>query len=186
MELVCWDIRWLLCRMSRNFRACGYPLIIQLLLQKLRDVTQRFLLVTVFLRFLIPDKVNVHWRSPESATDTATSMEAVQEFLKNHLLVTNLALIQCTSPFIKTKYLQKAIKRIKFYDCVFSVVTSFKLRWQKQKFTKRIIPLNFDIKNRPRRQDWRGELLETGMFYFSKRSLLDQRLFQNEKWVQVY
>ncbi len=126
-------------------------------------------------------KVNVHWRSSESATDTATSMAAVQEFLKSHPLVTNLALVQCTSPFIKPKYLVKAIKRIKFYDCVFSVVTSFKLRWMKQKGTKRIIPLNFDIKNRPRRQDWRGELLETGMFYFTRRSLLDQQMFQNEK-----
>lgn len=118
-----------------------------------------------------------------SFTDFASSMSAVQEFLKNHQLVSNLALIQCTSPFIKAKYLKKAIYRIKFSDCVFSAVKSHKFRWKKDKINKKLLPINFNVTSRPRRQDWDGELLEAGMFYFTKRFLLDKEQFQNEKWV---
>jgi N-acylneuraminate cytidylyltransferase len=39
-------------------------------------------------------------------------------------------------------------------------------------------PLNFDPKRRPRRQDWDGELLENGMFYFATKSLIDYGLLQ--------
>lgn len=41
--------------------------------------------------------------------------------------------------------------------------------------------MNFDPKSRPRRQDWNGELVETGMFYLAKRSLLSMGMFQNER-----
>lgn len=34
-------------------------------------------------------------------------------------------------------------------------------------------PLNFDPVRRPRRQDWKGDLVENGMFYFAKRQLLE-------------
>lgn len=44
------------------------------------------------------------------------------------------------------------------------------------------IPLNFNPKNRPRRQDWNGELVETGMFYFSKRKLVEDGYFQNDRY----
>jgi N-acylneuraminate/3-deoxy-D-glycero-D-galacto-nononate cytidylyltransferase len=41
--------------------------------------------------------------------------------------------------------------------------------------------LNFDPKNRPRRQDWSGELIESGMFYIAKRELLEAGVFQNDR-----
>ncbi|KAG5675379.1 hypothetical protein PVAND_005287 [Polypedilum vanderplanki] len=124
----------------------------------------------------------VHKRDAYYARDESTSIEAVQEFLKHHPNVENLALIQCTSPFISHHYLRDAFRKFTIQrDCVFSVVKSFKLRWKhsnsegKEKF----IPANFDNKKRPRRQDWNGEYIETGMFYFAKRKLLDDGLFQN-------
>lgn len=40
--------------------------------------------------------------------------------------------------------------------------------------------MNFDAKKRPRRQDWNGELIENGMFYFLSRRLVEKELFQNE------
>lgn len=43
------------------------------------------------------------------------------------------------------------------------------------------MPLNFDPQRRPRRQDWNGELVENGMVYVAKRSLLLRGLFQNER-----
>ena len=34
-------------------------------------------------------------------------------------------------------------------------------------------PLNFDPAKRPRRQDWLGDLVENGMFYFARRHLVN-------------
>ena len=65
-------------------------------------------------------------------------------------------------------------------DCVFSVSRSHQLRWaNKQGKTN---PLNFDPEKRPRRQDWDGEFVENGMFYFAKRELiLSKGVLQNDK-----
>lgn len=44
--------------------------------------------------------------------------------------------------------------------------------------------INFDPKKRPRRQDWQGELIETGMFYFARRELVElENAFQNDRFV---
>lgn len=67
---------------------------------------------------------NVHWRHESSARDETTSLEAVQEFLRGHQNVRNVALIQCTSVFISEKYLEKAFElfqRNENVDCVFAV-----------------------------------------------------------------
>lgn len=127
------------------------------------------------------DKVNVHWRLEKYAADNTTSMESVQEFIKNHPLIENLGLIQCTSPFIKPHYLKLAKKRLPWSNCVFAAVRSFKLRWKHDRDSNRIQPINFNLTKRPRRQDWDGELLEAGMFYFTKRKLLEQQTFQDDK-----
>jgi N-acylneuraminate/3-deoxy-D-glycero-D-galacto-nononate cytidylyltransferase len=36
----------------------------------------------------------------------------------------------------------------------------------------KIMPLNFNPRKRPRRQDLNGELVENGMFYFTRRNLI--------------
>lgn len=67
---------------------------------------------------------NVHWRHESTARDESTSLEAVQEFLKGHPDVQNIALIQCTSVFIRKKYLEKAVelfRQSRDVDCVFAV-----------------------------------------------------------------
>ena len=68
-------------------------------------------------------------------------------------------------------------------DSVFSVCRQKKFRWSENKrrchdpdssscsdITR---PLNFDPGRRPRRQDWPGDLVENGMFYFVKRDLVE-------------
>ncbi|XP_044733615.1 N-acylneuraminate cytidylyltransferase [Chrysoperla carnea] len=69
-------------------------------------------------------KTQVHWRSEYTATDEASSLIAVQEFIRYHPEIDVVGLIQCTSPFIKKQYLIEAIHQ--FYgnpklECVFSV-----------------------------------------------------------------
>lgn len=130
--------------------------------------------------YLISDSVNVHWRDEKYAMDNTTSMESVQEFINNHQNLQNLALIQCTSPFIRRIYLKRAVKRFRNRKCIFAAIRSFKLRWKHEKVTDKIIPINFDYAKRPRRQDWNGELLEAGMFYFTERKLLNRGLFQDD------
>lgn len=44
--------------------------------------------------------------------------------------------------------------------------------------------VNFDSDRRPRRQDWPGELVETGMFYMAGRALLLSGHFQNDRYVE--
>ncbi|CAH1707401.1 unnamed protein product [Chironomus riparius] len=124
---------------------------------------------------------NIHERDPQHARDESKSIDAVQEFLLNHPNISRLALIQCTSPFISHQYLREAFHKFTNRDCVFSAVKSFKLRWKyADDNRKKIVPINFDYRNRPRRQDWDGEFIEAGMFYFTKRELLNEGLFQND------
>ncbi|EFA09133.1 N-acylneuraminate cytidylyltransferase-like Protein [Tribolium castaneum] len=126
--------------------------------------------------------VNVHWRSEESARDDASSILGVLDFIHKHPEVDAVALVQCTSPFIKAEYLKQALEEIsKGKECVFSVTRSHKLRWI-QRQDGSVLPLNFAIHNRPRRQDWPGELLENGMFYFAERKLINRGLLQSHRY----
>ncbi|KAI5631882.1 cytidylyltransferase domain-containing protein [Phthorimaea operculella] len=119
----------------------------------------------------------VFHRSKVTATDWAPSIWAAAEFVATRPDVTVLVLIQATSPFLKAESLRKAIDKIHQYDCVFSVTRSFKLRWREN--NGKAEPLNFNPSARPRRQDWNGEVLETGAFYMSRRALIEQERFQN-------
>ncbi|KAK5641260.1 hypothetical protein RI129_009807 [Pyrocoelia pectoralis] len=127
-------------------------------------------------REVIKSSVNIYWRSAESATDEATSIFAIQQFLVDHPYVNAVALVQCTSPFLKMEYLQQAVTLFTRNECVFSVSRSNNLRWKK--VDNELVPLNFDLKNRPRRQDFQ-EFIENGMFYFSTRKLIENGYLQN-------
>ena len=133
--------------------------------------------------------VKVFWRSPRFATSQSPSIEAVQEFLENRPEVDVVALVQCTSPFIREDFLNKACDLIldAQFDSVFSVTRSKKFRWKevKEDSSTSTSALNFDPTNRTRRQDWPGELVENGMFYFARRHLIEKGLFQGGKCTYV-
>ncbi|XP_047107856.1 N-acylneuraminate cytidylyltransferase [Schistocerca piceifrons] len=73
----------------------------------------------------------VHWRSSESATDTASSMIGVEDFLAHHGDVDVIALVQCTSPFLSPLFLMQAHVLVlnDKYDTVFAATRSHHLRW---------------------------------------------------------
>ena len=86
-----------------------------------------------------------------------------------------LVFIQPTSPMIKSKYIDKGIDMIKSgkYDSVF---TATKEHWL-PKWDKNVEPVDWDIHNRPRRQDKSELYVENGMFYITKReNLLKNKL----------
>uniref|UniRef100_A0A182W3I7 N-acylneuraminate cytidylyltransferase n=1 Tax=Anopheles minimus TaxID=112268 RepID=A0A182W3I7_9DIPT len=128
-------------------------------------------------------------RSTMHAQDHSTSLEATREFLDSHPEIEHFALIQCTSPLLRADYLVQAAQQIRscidnamgMPSCTFSVVRSYKLRWWEDAKSGLLRAINFDPMARPRRQDWQGELVETGMFYFSDRRLImEMGSFQNE------
>ncbi|XP_034248349.1 N-acylneuraminate cytidylyltransferase [Thrips palmi] len=117
-------------------------------------------------------------RSSLSATDTAPSIMAVEEFLMQRPEVNIVALFQCTSPFLALPFIHRAFELLsQGYDSVFSANRVYKLRWH---LTSGGVAQagNFDPARRPRRQDWSGELVENGMFYFVARHLVEEGLLQ--------
>ncbi|CAH1405941.1 unnamed protein product [Nezara viridula] len=117
-------------------------------------------------------KASVHWRPSYTASDSASTVVAVNEFLEKHDEVTKIGVIQCTSPFLKVEYLEEAYRKLNNnIDSVFSVTRQHKLRWGYNS-SGQLQPENFDLHHRPRRQDWDGELIENGMFYFTDAFML--------------
>uniref|UniRef100_A0A3B3U8J5 N-acylneuraminate cytidylyltransferase n=1 Tax=Poecilia latipinna TaxID=48699 RepID=A0A3B3U8J5_9TELE len=118
----------------------------------------------------------VHWRSQEVSKDSSTSLETIQEFLKKNTDVTVVCNIQATSPCLHPTHLKEALKKITKdgYDSVFSVVRRHQFRWKEVKkgSDECTQPENLNPAKRPRRQDWNGELIENGSFYFATRDLI--------------
>ncbi|KAM4614894.1 N-acylneuraminate cytidylyltransferase A [Polymixia lowei] len=121
----------------------------------------------------------VHRRSPEVSRDSSSSLETIQEFIRLNPEVDVICNIQATSPCLHPFHLKEAIEMITLrgFDSVFAVVRRHQFRWQEVKkgsgeMTK---PLNIDPANRPRRQDWDGELCENGSFYFGTRDVIKNK-----------
>lgn len=126
--------------------------------------------------FLVEDKmfskVCVIARSEESASDTASTESAMLEFAENYEF-DNIVLIQATSPLLKKEDLNGgfALFDEKNTDSVLSVVRQKRFLWEED--LQGAHPLNYDIYNRPRRQEFEGYLVENGAFYItSKRQLM--------------
>jgi len=113
-------------------------------------------------------------RPKELATDTSPSEDSLLFFCKN-VNFDVLVFIQPTSPLLKSKYINEGVLKIKNkeYDSVFSVSEEHWIpRW-----TKELTPINWDVKNRPRRQDMDVCYIENGAFYITKKkNLLHSKL----------
>ena len=108
--------------------------------------------------------------------DLSQSEEALIHFSKN-VNFDILVFIQPTSPLIQASDLNKGInlimKKEQKYDSVFSVYTEHWIpRW-----TTEIKPKNWDIYQRPMRQEMMEEYVENGAFYITKKeNLLKSKL----------
>jgi N-acylneuraminate cytidylyltransferase len=70
-------------------------------------------------------------------------------------------LVQATSPFTQTINFNEGLELFAKHDSVLSCCESKRFSWRDGK------ALNYDIYNRPRRQDHKGTLIENGAFYIS-------------------
>jgi len=113
-------------------------------------------------------KVTVVGRSPETATDQASTESALIEFCEAHQF-DHVFLIQATSPLLSAEDLDAAWGQYEAgpYTSMLSVARQKRFVWGLSNGIGR--PVNYDPQNRPRRQDFGGLLVENGAFYLSPR-----------------
>lgn len=117
-------------------------------------------------------KVSVIGRSPESASDTASTEFAMIEFAKTYEF-DNIVLIQATSPLLSSEDLMGGFLEFNKSDTdsVLSVVRQKRFYWKEDE-NGFAIPANYDVFHRPRRQEFEGCLVENGAFYITSRKKL--------------
>lgn len=112
------------------------------------------------------DKVKIFNRSKENATDDANTESVMLEYLQTSNLTNEdiFMLVQATSPLTQTQHFQEALQlffQCK-YDSLLTCVRNYRFFWNSDGTSK-----NYDYTNRPRRQEFTGELMENGAFYIN-------------------
>lgn len=107
-------------------------------------------------------------RNEENANDTASTESAMLEFAeKINFDFDILCLLQATSPLTTRAAINKAIHQITTHkkDAALSVVKTHRFTWNSDG-----TPQNYDVFNRPRRQDFQGLLMENGAVYVTTKT----------------
>lgn len=104
-------------------------------------------------------------RPRELAADDSSSEDALLHALDDIPDATTVAFVQCTSPFIDPRDLDRATKMVTAgeFDVVFSGLVDHTFRWEKGDAGWH--PVGHDMAKRPRRQDLPERVIETGAFY---------------------
>ena len=111
-------------------------------------------------------------RPNEISTDTSQSEEALLHFTDNHDFDI-MVFIQPTSPLLKSIDINKGLELMSKYDSILSVTRE---HWI-PKWSMDMNPIDWEIDNRPMRQDKEETFLENGAFYITKRkNLLQSKL----------
>lgn len=112
------------------------------------------------------DKVEIYRRSAENASDTASTESVMLEYIHAARFSeeTVFMLVQATSPLTQTIHFQEALQLYSEgnYDSLLTCVVNKRFFWNKNG-----TPRNYDYRNRPRRQNFEGELMENGAFYIN-------------------
>ena len=109
-------------------------------------------------------KVKVYDRSSKNSQDTSSTESVMIEYINSSDLSGSdtFILVQATSPFTQTSHFNEGLELFNNHDSILSCCISKKFTWKEDGQA-----LNYDIYNRPRRQDYKGDLIENGAFYIS-------------------
>ena len=134
---------------------------------KIKETINEMILSTKNPNFL---KIEIIGRSPESALDTSSTEFAMLEFAQNYAF-DNIVLIQATSPLLRSNDIDRGFKVFNEpnVDSVLSVVRQKRFHWAIDS-NGYAYSTNYDIYNRPRRQEFDGYLVENGAFYITSKS----------------
>jgi len=119
--------------------------------------------------FAWTDKIKCIIRSEESASDTATTEMAMNELAeKINYEFDIFCLLQATSPFTTRDYINETLKKVENgqYDSALTVVNYKRFIWSENGES-----LNYEYFNRPRRQDFKGMLIENGAIYACSKAI---------------
>ena len=111
-------------------------------------------------------KVEVYDRDPKNAEDTSSTESVMLEFIyKNNFREDDLFfLVQATSPLTQTEDFDEALKLFikNKADSLLTCGRTKRFFWDGDANS-----INYDFKNRPRRQDFYGLFMENGAFYIN-------------------
>lgn len=111
-------------------------------------------------------KIKFYNRKPVNSKDTSSSESVILEYLSNDYLPLNsiFILVQATSPHLNSLELDEMILKSKSENAdIVSCVRLKRFIWGEDG-----VPLNYNINQRPRRQEFKGLLVENGAVYISR------------------
>ena len=112
-------------------------------------------------------KVRVYDRDKKNSKDNSSTESVVLEFLQKHKYNNNdkILIVQATSPLTERKDFEEALIKMEKEkaDSLLTCVRLKRFLWNENN-----TPINYDLAKRPRRQDFKGFLIENGAFYISK------------------
>lgn len=112
-------------------------------------------------------KVKAILRDEINSEDLSSTESAMEEFCSKIIYDFDaIFLLQATSPLTTTQNINEALNKIEKedFDSVLSVVKTHRFTWNLNGTAQ-----NYDIFNRPRRQDFEGLLIENGAIYLTKK-----------------
>lgn len=111
-------------------------------------------------------KTKIYHRSAENACDTASTESVMLEYINYAKPAGDdiFMLVQATSPLTEECHFTEALAIYArgAYDSMLTCVRNFRFFWNMDGTSK-----NYDYMNRPRRQNFAGELMENGAFYIN-------------------
>lgn len=111
-------------------------------------------------------KTKIYRRSAENACDTASTESVMLEYIKYANLpeTDTFMLVQATSPLTQTVHFLEAMEMYQKaeFDSILTCVRNYRFFWNPDGTS-----MNYDYRNRPRRQNFDGMLMENGAFYIN-------------------